>query len=75
MVYLHLRLRNKLKLKLWFYWDRQKNPHCARCRGALSNYHKESGAYLLFCANCNRSFPLRDAHGNNIDLNKLKALL
>lgn len=69
----HLRKgESKLKLKHGILWDEDKNPHCPVCKNPGLHYGEWGYQSGYRCNPCNKTYPLTDASGR--DLNPTEVL-
>jgi hypothetical protein len=70
VLYLHRRLRNKLRIMFGIQWDRQENPYCPSCNKLLSMYglercYDDPG---FFCISRKQNISMRNEAGESLTL-------
>lgn len=76
VVFLHRKLKGKLRIRFGLYWDRNANPLCPACQSPLTGYTiTDVGAAFLACVKCNQRIALRRDNGESLTLPDARELL
>jgi hypothetical protein len=74
VVYLHNRLRNKLRIIFGIQWDRQATPYCPSSDKPLTMYGPEQvyGHPGFWCVKCKNPLSIRNEQGEYLTLPQAK---
>lgn len=72
LVYLHLKLRKKLKAGFGIKWDRHGLPYCPNCEKSLHGPSQGQGGDVLKCFSCGKTLGLYRDDTNRMPFSEAK---